>query len=122
MLFDWRGATLPVQRRRTAANPENTLWKDGVKLGDMDRCCRYSQWAWFYHIPAHVNYLLFALDIPEAQRAVCNENPESQGLRLKKREEKKKKQRGCHYHIISVWSIMNEMHIEKGVHENDLCE
>lgn len=87
MLFDWRGATLPVQRM-TAANPENTLWKDGVKLGDMDRYCRDSWWVWLYHVPAHVNYLLFALDIPEAQCAACNENPESQGLHLKKRVEK----------------------------------
>lgn len=29
------------------------------------------------HIPPHVNYLLFALDNPEAQCACYNENPES---------------------------------------------
>lgn len=75
-----------------------------------------------YRIPAHVNYLLFALDIPEAQCAACNETPESQGLHLKKRGGKEKKQCACHYHIISAQSIMNEMHIKKGVHENDLRE
>ena len=36
-------------------------------------------------VPPHVNYLLFALDNPEARCAARNENPESQGLHLKKR-------------------------------------
>lgn len=43
---------------------------------------------WLSRIPAHVNYLLFALDNPEARCAACNENPESQGLHLKKRGKK----------------------------------
>lgn len=58
-----------------------------------------------------------------------NENPESQALHLKKKKKgrvnDRKKQCRCHYHIISVQSIMNEMHIkqaEAGVYENDLCD
>lgn len=54
----------------------------------MDWCCRDSGWVRLYHIPAHVNYLLFAVDIQEAQCAACNENPESRGLHLKKEGEK----------------------------------
>jgi len=54
-------------------------------------------------IPLHVNYLLFALDNPEAWCAACNENPESQGLRLRKKKKEMVvggKQCRCHYHII----------------------
>lgn len=42
-------------------------------------------------MPPHVNYLLFALDNPEARCAARNENPESQGLHLRKREKGGKK-------------------------------
>lgn len=35
-------------------------------------------------IPPHVNYLLFALDNPAARCAARNENPESQGLHLRR--------------------------------------
>lgn len=77
---------------------------EGVKGGGFLLSC----------IPARVNYLLFALDKPEARFPPCNESSESQG-RLVQEENgggNKIKQRRCHYHIISPRSIMNETHIK----------
>lgn len=56
-------------------------------------------------VSPHVNYLLFALDNPEARCAARNENPESQSPHLKKRSGGVgggAKQCRCHYHIISA--------------------
>lgn len=129
MLFDWRWATPCVQRTQDGSE----LWDHFVQGwcqtggGGIGAGGGSQGGGWLYRIPPNVNYLLFALDNPGARCAARNENPESQGLHLKKRRKKRggKKQCRCHYHIISAWSIMNETHIkqgEAGVYENDLCE
>lgn len=76
-------------KERGRRQTQRTLYERMVSnWGTWIGACRDSWWVWLYHIPAHVNYLLFALDIPGAQCATCNEKPESQSQRLKKRVEK----------------------------------
>lgn len=113
MLFDWL-------HQKKVVDLENSLWKAGVKKGVwggggglvvvvvVAPVVLRQPWGGggsLSRVSPHVNYLLFALDNPEARCAARNENPESQSPHLKKRSGGVgggAKQCRCHYHIISA--------------------